>query len=141
MTQIRIFLSWNQSGQGEEFAEQNFFDHRYDGDGCLFVKGWPHCWLSGDGERPNLQLKYIKIMFCSFHFGFLVTFGDEVSKIRKYYVIFVYILQGKMGKIEIKWKENHATKLTKIPKIKRQKYGMNKTSSKESGSCLNWKLL
>ena len=31
-----------------------------------------------------------------------------------------------MGKIGIKWKENHATKVTKIPKNKRQKYGMNK---------------
>ena len=30
----------------------------------------------------------------------MVTFGDEVTKIRKYYVIFVYILQGKMGKME-----------------------------------------
>ena len=29
-------------------------------------------------------------------FWFLVTFGDEVTLIRKYYVIFVYILQGKM---------------------------------------------
>ena len=36
------------------------------------------------------------------HFSFLVTFGDEVTKIRKYYVIFVYILQGKMGKTEKK---------------------------------------
>ena len=26
-----------------------------------------------------------------------------------------------------KWKENHATKVTKIPKIKRQKYGMGLT--------------
>ena len=35
----------------------------------------------------------------------------------------VYILQGKMGKTEKK----HATKMTKIPKPKRRKYGMNKT--------------
>jgi hypothetical protein len=28
----------------------------------------------------------------------LVTFGNEVTKIRKYYVIFIYISQGKMGK-------------------------------------------
>ena len=28
--------------------------------------------------------------------------GDEVTRIRKYYVIFVYILQGKMGKTEKK---------------------------------------
>jgi hypothetical protein len=29
-----------------------------------------------------------------------------------------------MGKTE-KWKENHETKVTKIPKTKRRKYGMN----------------
>ena len=38
--------------------------------------------------------------------------------------IFVYILQGKMKK---KRKENHATKVTKIPKSKRQKYDINET--------------
>ena len=32
-----------------------------------------------------------------------------------------------MGKTEKKWKENHATKVTKIPKTKRQKYGMKET--------------
>ena len=35
-----------------------------------------------------------------FHFWFLVTFGDEVTEVQKYYVIFVYTLQGKMGKTE-----------------------------------------
>ena len=35
-----------------------------------------------------------------FVFLFLVTFGDEIMKMQKYYVIFVYILQGKMGKSE-----------------------------------------
>ena len=54
----------------------------------------------------------------------MVTFGNEVTKIRKYYVIFVYILQGKMGKTEKNRKENDATKVTKIPKTKRRKYGM-----------------
>ena len=48
-------------------------------------------------------------------------------KLQKYYVIFVYILQGKMGKTEKNRKENHATKVTKIPKTKRRKYGMNET--------------
>ena len=43
--------------------------------------------------------KFLFQLFFSFHFSFLV-FGDEVTKIRKYYVIFVYILQGKMGKTE-----------------------------------------
>ena len=54
-----------------------------------------------------------------FRFWFLVTFGDEVMKIQKYYVIFFYILQGKMGKREKKQKQNHATKVTKIPKTRR----------------------
>ena len=58
-------------------------------------------------------------------FSFLVILGDEVTKIQKYYVIFVYILQDKMGKMEIK--ENYSTKVTKIPKTKRQKFGMNET--------------
>ena len=31
------------------------------------------------------------------------------------------------GEDRKKWKEKHATKETKIPKTKRQKYGMNKT--------------
>ena len=62
-----------------------------------------------------------------FRFWFLVTFGDEVTKIWKYYEFFVYILQSKMGKTEKNWIENNATKLTKIPKTKRQTYGMNET--------------
>jgi hypothetical protein len=32
-----------------------------------------------------------------FRFWVLVTFSDEVMKVQKYYVIFVYILQVKMG--------------------------------------------
>ena len=66
-------------------------------------------------------------MFHSSHFSFLVTFGDGVTKIQKYYVLFVYILQGKMGNTEKNRKENHATIVTKIPKTKRRKYGMNET--------------
>ena len=46
--------------------------------------------------------------------------------LQKYYLVIVYILQGKMGKTE-KRKENHATKVTKIPKTERQKYGTNET--------------
>ena len=45
---------------------------------------------------------------------------------QKYYVIFVYILQGKMGKTD-KPERKHATKVTKIPKTKRRKYWRNKT--------------
>ena len=46
---------------------------------------------------------------------------------RKYYIIFVYILQAKMDMMEKTPKENHATKITKIPKTKRRKFGMNET--------------
>ena len=41
-------------------------------------------------------------MFRSSHFSFLVPFGNEVTKIQKYYITFVYILQDKMGKTEKK---------------------------------------
>jgi hypothetical protein len=40
-----------------------------------------------------------------------------------------------MGKTEKPQKKNHATKVTKIPKIQRRKYGMNKTNF-VSGSSL-----
>ena len=66
-----------------------------------------------------LWYKITKSMFISFHFCFSSVL---VIKLRKYYVTFVYILQGKMGKAVKKRKENHATKVTKIPK-----YGMNET--------------
>jgi hypothetical protein len=56
-----------------------------------------------------------------FRFYNLVTFGKNTNI---YKVIFVYILQGKMEKT---WKENNATKVTKIPKTKSQKYGMKET--------------
>ena len=55
-------------------------------------------------------------------------------KMRKYYVIFVYILQGKMGETEKHRKVNHTTKVTIIPKTRRRKYGMNKTIIVEEGS-------
>ena len=45
---------------------------------------------------------------------------SDVTKIQKYYVILVYILQRKMGKAE-------KTEVIKIPKTKRRKYGMNET--------------
>ena len=78
-------------------------------------------------EFPNDLANSFNLPLCSSHFSFLVTFGDKVMKIRKYYVIFVYILQGKMGKTEKNRKENHATRVTKLPKTKRQIYEMNET--------------
>ena len=53
-----------------------------------------------------------------FRFWFLVTFGN---KIWKYYVIFLYIFQGKMDKMENNCKENHENKVTKIPRNQKTK--------------------
>lgn len=55
-----------------------------------------------------------------FRFWFLVTFGDEVTKILCNLCLHFARQDGK------KRKENHATKVTKIQKTKRQKYGMMK---------------
>ena len=69
-----------------------------------------------------MWLKIPFVLFIPFLvFGF-VTFGDEVTRTQKFYIIFVYILQGKMGKMEKNRKVNHATKVTEIPKTNRQKH-------------------
>ena len=62
--------------------------------------------------------------FHSSHFWFLVTFGDEVAKILRNLCLHFARQNGQDGK---NWKENHATKVTKIPKTKRQKYEMKET--------------
>ena len=54
-------------------------------------------------------------------FCFWVTFGNDAMKIRKYKVIFVYILQGKMGKTEKNGK--------KITQLKWPKYLQPKTKT------------
>ena len=59
-----------------------------------------------------------------FRFWFFVTFGNEDTKILRNLCLHFVKQDGQDGK---KWKENHATKVTKLPKTKRQKYGMNKT--------------
>ena len=65
-------------------------------------------------------------MFHSSHFSFLVTFVDEVTKILRNLCLHSARQNGQDGK-KLKRKENHATKVTKIPKTKRRKYGMNET--------------
>ena len=65
--------------------------------------------------------KFCSLLFCLSYFSFLVTLGSDVTEIQRYYVIFVYIFQGKMGKTGKKRNENHTTKVTKIPKAKRRK--------------------
>ena len=56
-----------------------------------------------------------------FRFWFLVTFGDKVTKILKHYVIFVYILQGKMGKTEKNRKKITQLKSDQITKNQKTK--------------------
>ena len=66
---------------------------------------------------------------CSWFIPFFAfgTWSFLTTKLRKYCLNLFYILQDKMGKTEKNRKENHAPKVTKIPKTKRWKYGMSKT--------------
>ena len=59
-------------------------------------------------------------MFCSSHFWFLVTFGDEVTKILRNLCLHFERQDGQDGK---KRKENDTTKVTKIPKPKDENMG------------------
>ena len=72
--------------------------------------------------QQNKQGMFLTSVLCFVHpiFDFWSLLA---MKLRKYFVIFVYIC--KMGKTEKNRKENHATEVTKVPKTKRRKYGMN----------------
>ena len=59
-------------------------------------------------------------MFVSFHFSFFVSFGDKVTKILHNLCLHFARQEGQDGK---KQKENHATKVTKIPKPKDENMG------------------
>ena len=76
----------------------------------------PHCELCIDKcfVHPN------------FRFWFLVIFGNEVTKIQNYYIVFVYILQGKMGKTEKKEKKITQPKCLKYQKTKDENMGLTK---------------
>ena len=70
------------------------------------IRATPMFVYSTDGQScPALHNS--SLMFRSSHFSFLI-FGDKVTKIRKYYVIFLHFERqdGQDGK---KQKENHAT--------------------------------
>ena len=59
--------------------------------------------FSFQNKSVDISLIYVRkptlcFVHSIFRFWFLVTFGHEVMKMQKYYVIFVYILLGKMGK-------------------------------------------
>ena len=75
----------------------------------------------------KIQIEYFVIyalLFCSSHFWFLVTFDYEVTKILFNCCLHFARRDRQDGK---KCKENHATEVTKIPKTKSRKYGMNET--------------
>ena len=74
-------------------------------------------------DPSHIYLAVFTLVFRSLPliFRFLVTFGDELTKIRKYYAIFVYIMQGKIGKME-----KNGKKITQQKWPKYQKY-WNKT--------------
>ena len=76
-------------------------------------------------------------MFHSFHFWFLVTFGDEITKILRNLCLHFERQNGQDGK--------HRKKITQLkwPKTKRQKYGTNKTIKamyKLDWFCLIWEI-
>ena len=68
-------------------------------------------------------------IFCSSHFSFLVFghFWRQIYKNTKVLCNLCLHFARQDGQDGKKWKENHATKVTKIPKPKRRKYGMNET--------------
>ena len=74
--------------------------------------------LPGHNDGAKIFMQSYSNYSCFVHpiYGFWSLLA---TKLQKYYVIFVYILLGKMGKTEKNRKENHATKVTKIPKTKR----------------------
>ena len=79
---------------------------------------WREKALLSNMKTKSPKHQHLYFVHPIYHFWFLVTFGDEVTKTRNFYIIFVYILQDKMGKTEKNRKENHTTKVTKIPKTK-----------------------
>ena len=67
------------------------------------------------------------IPFFIFGFWSLLTTKLRNTKILHNLCLHFARQDGQDGK---KWKENYATKVTKIPKTKRQKYGMNETNDR-----------
>ena len=88
---------------------------------------------NGDHQLCRLCLKengtqwYISIgIHLIFVFWFFVTFCDEIGKTWKYYVIFVYILQGKMGKMDKNGKKIMQLKWPNYQKPKDESMGWTK---------------
>ena len=83
---------------------------------CQCKSSFPHKYVSENQSTFQFK-KLLCFILPIFRFCFLVTFGDKVTKMQKYYVIFVYILQGKITE----------RKPLKYQKTKRRKYGTNET--------------
>ena len=101
--------------------------------GSMIIDKSENRWPNSFCEIPCFSSNYKvnqevlnNCVLCFFHpifrFWFLVTFGDKVMKILPNFCLHSARQDGQDGK---KQKENHAIKVTKIPKTKRQKYGMN----------------
>ena len=93
---------------------------------CHFLNHLPwNCMIGqqNSGEFGIRDLRNNCFVHFIFRFWFLVTFGDRVTKIQKYYVIFVYILQGKMGKMEKNGKKIMQLKWPKYQCKRRNKWG------------------
>ena len=67
--------------------------------------------------------KFLWLLFLSFIFCFLSLLA---RKLQKYYLIFDYILQGKMGKTEKNRIKSHTTS-DQNTKNQKKKYGINET--------------
>ena len=83
------------------------------------LKVWPKFYFD---YLYSAQLIETSFLFRSSHFLFLVTLGDEVTKILHNLCLHFARQDGQDGKKQI-----NATNVTKIPKSKRRKYGMNET--------------
>ena len=80
-------------------------------------------------------------LICFIHtiFRFLVTFGDEVTKILCNLCLHFARQDGQDGK---KWKENHTTKVTKKPKSNLPKYVMSQAlNTQPANSSIEWTLM
>ena len=94
--------------------------------------GYVVFWAGNESVRQGFDCwNYFLKVFKRLHFisivcfiPFFVSFGDEVTKILRNLCLHFARQDGQDWK---KWQENHATKVTKIPKTKRRKYGMNET--------------
>ena len=80
----------------------------------------------GDYFDPKKYFHVSFIPFFRFWYWSLLA-----MMLRKYYIIFVYFLRGKMGKTEKNRKENHATKMTKYQKLKDENMGWRKNKEQK----------